>query len=96
MAMAHVAFTAARSRAEHQLDARARLQAENDGLGREVALLREEMRIKDARMEKLPPQRRPHDPPIERLAILELRAARAWSLAEAARRPLVTPLTVAS
>jgi hypothetical protein len=47
-------------------------------------------------MEGIPAQRRPHYPPVERLAILDLRAARAWSLAETARRLLVTPLTVAS
>jgi transcriptional regulator with XRE-family HTH domain len=47
-------------------------------------------------MERIPPHRRPHYPPIERLAILELRAARGWSLAQTARRLLVTPLTVAS
>ncbi len=33
---------------------------------------------------------------VERLAILELRAARGWSQAQTARRLLVTPLTVAS
>src|SRR5258706_10091991 len=33
---------------------------------------------------------------IERLAILELRAARGWSQAQTARRLLVTPLTIAS
>ena len=47
-------------------------------------------------MERIPPQRRPHYPPVERLAILELRAARGWSLAQTARHVLVTPLTVAS
>ena len=47
-------------------------------------------------MEKIPAQRRPHYPPVERLAIPELRAARGWSLAQTARRLLVTPLTVAS
>ena len=56
----------------------------------------EELRIKDARMKRLSAQRRPHYPPVERLAILELRAARAWSQAETARRLFVTPLTVAS
>jgi putative transposase len=61
-----------------------------------VSLLEEELRIKDTRMERLPAQRRPHYPAIERLAILELRAARGWSQAETARRLLVTPLTVAS
>ena len=47
-------------------------------------------------MERIPAQRRPHYPPAERLAILELRAARSWSQAQTARRMLVTPLTVAS
>ena len=54
------------------------------------------VRIKDARMERVPAQRRPHYPSIERLAILELRAARGWSQAQTARRLLVTPLTIAS
>src|SRR6059036_3076300 len=54
------------------------------------------MRIKDVRMEQIPPQRRPHYPPVERLAILELRAARSWSLAQTAARFLLTPLTIAS
>ena len=96
VSMANVAFIASRSRAEHQFDARARLQADVDRLQREVLLLLEEIRIKDARMDRVSAQRRPHYPPIERLAILELRAARGWSLAETARHLLVTPLTVAS
>lgn len=67
-----------------------------DRLHQEVRLLREEIRIKDARMEHIEAQSRPHDPPTERLAILELRAARSWSLAQTARNFLVTPLTIAS
>jgi transcriptional regulator with XRE-family HTH domain len=94
--MAHVAFTATQARAENHFDAGTRLQATNNRLQRQVALLLEELRIKDARMERLSAQRRPHYPAIERLAILELRAARGWSQAETARRLLVTPLTVAS
>ena len=96
ISMSNVVFAVTRSHAENHFNARVRLQAENDRLRREVALLGEELRIKDARMFRIPPQRRPHYPPVERLAILELRAARAWSLAETARRLLVTPLTVAS
>ena len=96
VSMANVALTVARGRAEHHFDARVRLRVENVRLEQEVALLREELRIKDARMERVPAQRRPHYPPVERLAILELRAARGWSLAETARRLLVTPLTIAS
>ena len=36
-------------------------------------------RIKDARMKRIDPQKRPHYVPSERMAVLELRAARAWS-----------------
>lgn len=97
VAMARVSLSAVRSGAvEHHFDARVRLRADNERLLQEIALLREEFRIKDGRMERLPAQRRPHYPPIERLAILELRAARGWSKAETARRMLVTPLTVDS
>jgi len=54
VSIAKVAFTATRSHAEHHFDARVRLQAENDRLRREVSLLLEELRVKDARMERLP------------------------------------------
>jgi hypothetical protein len=60
--MANVAFTATQARAESHFSARTRLQATNDRLQRQVALLREELRIKDARMDRLPAQRRPHYP----------------------------------
>ena len=96
ISMSNVVFTVTRSHAENHFNARVRIQAENDRLRREVALLTEELRIKDARMELIPPHRRPHYPPMERLAILELRAARGWSLTQTARRLLVTPLTVKS
>jgi len=75
---------------------RVRLAAERDRLDSEVALLRKEIRIKDARMAALAPHRRPHYSPTERMAILELMAARGWSKAEAGRRFLVTDDTVAS
>jgi putative transposase len=65
-------------------------------LEQEIALLREEIRLKDARMARLPAGQRPHYQPSERLAILELRAARGWSLAQAARVFQVTPATIAS
>ena len=96
ISMSNVVFTVTRSHGENHFNARVRIQAENDRLRREVSLLRAELRIKDSRMERIPPYRRPHYPPIERLAILELRAARGWSKAQTARRLLVTPLTVAS
>ena len=42
------------------------------------------------------PPRRPHYPPTERMAILELKAARNWSLEQTARTFLVTAATIAS
>ena len=52
------------------------LKAENAQLGQQVALLTEEIRIKDARMRRVGAHKRPHYAPIERMSILELRAAR--------------------
>ena len=75
---------------------RLRLKAENDRLRQEVVLLTEEIRIKDARMRRVEPQKRPHYVPTERMAILELRAARAWTTQQTAATFLVTGATVAS
>jgi transposase InsO family protein len=65
-------------------------------LHEEIALLREELRIKDARMCGIAAHRRPRYAPTKRLAILEVRAARGWSLKQTADVFLVTPTTVAS
>ncbi|MGB3194927.1 MAG: helix-turn-helix domain-containing protein, partial [Phycisphaerae bacterium] len=78
------------------LDPRTRLAAQLQQTRAEIALLQEELRIKDARMALIPPHRRPHYPPTERMAVLELRAARGWSQVQAAKAMLVTPETVAS
>lgn len=96
ISLAHVTLTTTRSCAVHSWNARVRLKAENERLRQEIALLEEETRIKDARMLRIPAHRRPHYSPIERLAILELRAARGWSLAQTARRLLLSTATVAS
>ena len=72
------------------------MKAEKDRLIQEMELLREEMRIKDTRMASIPAQRRPHYSPVERLAILELRAARIWTRQADGRTVLVTPATIAS
>ena len=65
--------------------ARMRLKAENDQLKQDLVLLKEEIRIKDARMNRIDPLKRPHYEPTERLSILELRAARAWSVRQTAQ-----------
>ena len=96
IALAHYAIVYARAWAADSVNARVRLSAENDGFQEECALLREELRIKDARTAQIAPQRRPHYPRHERMAILELRAARGWSLKQTADTFLVTPTTIAS
>lgn len=84
ISLAHFVLTHVRGFAVNSPIHRVRLAAERDRLDSEVALLREEIRIKDARMAALAPHRRPHYSPTERMAILELMAARGWSKAEAA------------
>jgi transposase InsO family protein len=96
LSLADLAFTKTPIWAVESLNPRLRLRAELERLRREISLLREEIRIKDARVGRIEPHRRPYYPPSERLAILELRAARGWSLAQTARRFLVSPLTIAS
>ena len=96
IALAHFALVHVRSWCANSSIARVRLVAECDILRTEVALLREELRIKDARMQRIPPRNRPHYPPHERLAILELQAARAWSISQTARAFLLTAATIAS
>jgi putative transposase len=76
--------------------ARVRLKAENERLRQQLALLTEEIRIKDARMKRVPSPNRPHYTPTERMAVLELRAARAWSTRQTADVFLVAAATIAS
>jgi transcriptional regulator with XRE-family HTH domain len=96
ISLARTSVTHSRSWAANHFNDRIRLKTENERLRNEILLLREETWIKDARMEQIPAHRRPHYPPVERLAILELRAARGWSQAQTAEHFLVTPLTISS
>jgi transposase InsO family protein len=96
IALAHYAIVYARAWAADSINARVRLAAENDRLHEACALLREELRIKDTRIVQIAPQRRPHYGPHERMAILELRAARGWPLKQTADTFLVTPATIAA
>jgi putative transposase len=96
VAMAHYALVHARAFGENSPLADVRRAAQIERLEAEVALLREELRIKDVRLGRIPPAKRPHYPPEERMAILQLKAARAWSAEQAARRFLLTAVTIAA
>ena len=70
ISLANFSLTFTRSWAANSFNARIRLKQENDRLRQEVALLVEVQRIKDRRIQQIPPHRRPYYPPILRLAIL--------------------------
>ena len=93
ISLARLALTVARGQSEMVRSRSSRIER----LTEETLLLKEELRLKDARMSRIPAQRRPHYLPIERLTILELRAARGWSRAQTADPPpVVVPLLVES
>jgi putative transposase len=75
---------------------RVRINTELDQAKQEIALLQEQLRINQTRMESIPPNRRPNYRPHERMAILQLKAARSWSLEQTAEAFLVTAATIAS
>ena len=79
IALAQLALTAARAQSAKKRGTIGRLRADLEAANREISLLEEELRLKDVRMQRLPPRRRPHYRGTERMAILELRAARGWS-----------------
>ena len=76
--------------------ARVRLKADLDEARQEIALLREELRIKDERMERIPAHHRPHYTPTQRMAILEIKAACRLNASQTARRFLVKPTTISN
>jgi transposase InsO family protein len=96
VSLAHRAFIVALTPCLNSVIARNRLQAEILLLTSEIALLKEEMRIKDARSIRVAAAARPHYRPAERIAILAVKAARTWSLTQAARAFQVTDSTIAN
>ena len=76
ISLASVILSFARGRAV----GRRRLRVELETAHSEIALLREELHIKDSRWERSRSRRRPHYIPCQRMRILQLRAARGWTL----------------
>jgi hypothetical protein len=96
ISLARFSLAYSRSWAADSANTRLRLKAALERAEEEIALLREELRIKDARMTQIPPHRRPYYPPVERMAALQLRAARNWSLQQTAEAFLLTAATISS
>jgi transposase len=62
----------------------------------EIALLREELDIKEARWSRVSSRKRPHYTPIQRMRFLQLKAARGWSYEQAAEVFVVDEQTLKS
>ena len=73
-----------------------RMAAQLKRLKMENAQLKEIMEIKDARMIRLDPKRRPYYSPTERMRILELKSITGMSNKQAAETFLVSDITIAS
>ena len=96
ISLAQFAVAYTRGWAANSINPRLRQKSEMQRLTAIVAMLREEIRIKDARMARISPHQRPQYQPVERMAILELRAAQGWSSRQTAKSFLVTDATIAS
>ena len=92
ISLAHYAIVTARGWAANSINARVRLAAESDRLKQEMELLREEICIKDARAAKIHPRHRTHYRPTERMAILELKAMQACTIATPVRHSGLAPI----
>src|SRR4030095_7679541 len=70
VSLAHRALTTSRGWCADSPLARVRLIAKAEQARSDNAMLREELRIKDTRMARIAPKRRPHYEPKDRLAVL--------------------------
>ena len=95
ISLSHFAMIHARGWAANSTNKRVRLQEQLEAAKSRIAQLKEEIRIKDQRMERIPAHRRPRYLPTERMQILELRAACSWSKAQTSRQFLVSENTIA-
>ena len=96
ISLAGVVISNARGFVANGTHGSAQYKIRNEALENEIGLLKEELRIKDARTSMIDALKRPHYRPQDRLAILELKAMRGWTAAETARKFLLRPRTISS
>ena len=96
VSLATTAFTATCALAANRRAELTRLKAELGRAYREIALLKEEMSIKDERFRRVPALRRPHYHPIQRLRVLQVKAARGWTIGQTADAFILNIQTVLS
>jgi len=93
ISLAAMALTVARGRIATR---RCGLLVELDRANTEIALLKEELEIKDSRWGRLPSRRRPHFTPIQRMRILQVKASRGWSCEQVAEAFMIDEQTMRS
>ena len=91
-------FNIIRMRGEVDYDYRreVRQKAELDKVKNELALDKDLIRILRSRFERVPPKKRPYYTPVERMMILNHKAARGWNLKQTAEACMVDEQTVSS
>ena len=95
ISLARFCLVEVRADAVRDVNHHPKYKAEIERLKQDRVLLREQMRIKDQRMQRIEPHKRPHYPPPERMRILMLRAMRHWNQTQTAERFLLHEHTIA-
>ncbi len=95
MALAHLTLTPVRGWCADSPLHRVQLRGEVERLRTLVALLKEENDLLRSRQGQMPAASRNHYTPVERLRILQHKAARCWNNSQTARAFLVAPSTIA-
>lgn len=96
VSLASTSMAIVRGRAMDCRRRQVRQHAKVEQLHNEIALLREKLQFTDARMGAVPPPRRPRHWAVQRMAILEHRAQRGWSLEQTGQRFLGEARTIAA
>ncbi len=96
ISIAGIALTRAWGSAATSRNRKTSLLAELDRAKTEIALLNEELTIKNDRLARVPSRRRPHYRPTDRMRILQLKAARGWSTAQTSEAFAVSEDTIAT
>lgn len=94
--MAQFSLAHTRGWAANSHNTRIHLKLQRDRAHEEIALLGEQLRILSARTGRIAAQHRPRYTPAERMGILQIKAARGWSLRQTAKAFWVTPETISS
>jgi transposase InsO family protein len=96
IALAHRGMIFVRAWCENSPIERVRLAGRLAASDMRASLVEREMALLRARFGRIPPEKRPHYSPEERLEILAIKAETGWTARKLAERLLVSPITIAS